>query len=204
MNIRRLHAEEVLFLVRKVDIRLPGKGNSNSRGARPVYKNHFDDEVDSDQLVVNKALSLSPQAACGGSAVSGEAFHRLDALSWYKKNVIEPSNGRSLSPLLPLSLSHTHTHRQVSLFLPLPQSLSLASSLCVTFSIYPSLALSHSHTRRRHAEEVLFLAKHFTDVVPASLRDSIFKIKGPFEDFLMEQGLRIHLKSLRPRRETVN
>ena len=49
MNIRRLHAEEVLFLVRKVDIRLPGKGNSNSRGARPVYKNHFDDEVDSDQ-----------------------------------------------------------------------------------------------------------------------------------------------------------
>jgi len=28
---------------RKVDIRLPGKGNSNSRGARPVYYNHFDD-----------------------------------------------------------------------------------------------------------------------------------------------------------------
>jgi len=35
--------------VRKVDIRLPGKGNSNSRGARPVYSNHFDDYVDSDQ-----------------------------------------------------------------------------------------------------------------------------------------------------------
>ena len=34
---------------RKVDIRLPGKGNSNSRGARPVYPIHFDGEVDSDQ-----------------------------------------------------------------------------------------------------------------------------------------------------------
>ena len=28
-------------LLRKVDTRLPGKGNSNSRGARPVYS--FDD-----------------------------------------------------------------------------------------------------------------------------------------------------------------
>jgi len=35
--------------LRKVDIRLPEKGNSNSRGARPVYSNHFDDCVDSDQ-----------------------------------------------------------------------------------------------------------------------------------------------------------
>jgi hypothetical protein len=26
-----------LFLLRKVDIRLPGKGNSNSGGARPDY-----------------------------------------------------------------------------------------------------------------------------------------------------------------------
>jgi hypothetical protein len=28
---------QVVSLPRKVDIRLPGKGNSNSRGARPVY-----------------------------------------------------------------------------------------------------------------------------------------------------------------------
>ena len=28
---------------RKVDTWLPGKGHSNSRGARPVYENHFDD-----------------------------------------------------------------------------------------------------------------------------------------------------------------
>ena len=34
---------------RKVDIRLPGKGNSNSHGARPVFSNHLDDSVDSGQ-----------------------------------------------------------------------------------------------------------------------------------------------------------
>ena len=34
---------------RKVDIRLHGKGTSNSHGARPVYQNHLDDQVDSDQ-----------------------------------------------------------------------------------------------------------------------------------------------------------
>ena len=28
---------------RKVDIRLPGTGNSNSHGARPVHYNHLDD-----------------------------------------------------------------------------------------------------------------------------------------------------------------
>jgi hypothetical protein len=38
---------------RKVDMTLPGKGISNSHGARPVHKNHFDDQVDSDQWVVN-------------------------------------------------------------------------------------------------------------------------------------------------------
>ena len=31
----------------EVDMRLPEKGNSNSHGARPVYFNHLDDEVDS-------------------------------------------------------------------------------------------------------------------------------------------------------------
>ena len=34
---------------RKVDIRLPGKGNSDSHGARPVFSNHLDDSVDSGQ-----------------------------------------------------------------------------------------------------------------------------------------------------------
>ena len=34
---------------RKVDIRLPEKGSSNSHGARPVYQNDIDDLVDSDQ-----------------------------------------------------------------------------------------------------------------------------------------------------------
>ena len=35
--------------VRKVDMRLPGKGNSNAHSARPVYKNHLDDLVNLDQ-----------------------------------------------------------------------------------------------------------------------------------------------------------
>jgi len=54
---------------RKVDVKLPGKGNSNSRGARPVYKNHFDDSVDSDQEVDNKDLSLSAGAVPVQAAV---------------------------------------------------------------------------------------------------------------------------------------
>ena len=33
---------------RKVDVRLPGKGNSNYYGARPVHSSHLDDQVDSD------------------------------------------------------------------------------------------------------------------------------------------------------------
>ena len=37
------------FGIGKVDMRLPGKGNLNSHGARPVYENHLDDQVDSDQ-----------------------------------------------------------------------------------------------------------------------------------------------------------
>ena len=45
-------------LARRIDIRLPGKGNSNTRGARPVHCNHLDDSVDSDQQVVDEELSL--------------------------------------------------------------------------------------------------------------------------------------------------
>ena len=47
----------------KVDIKLHGKGYTNPHGARPVYQNHLDDKVDSDQQVVNKELSLSPSLA---------------------------------------------------------------------------------------------------------------------------------------------
>ena len=39
---------------RKVDVRLPEKGNSDSHGAKPVYLTHLDDCVDSDQQLVNK------------------------------------------------------------------------------------------------------------------------------------------------------
>jgi hypothetical protein len=34
---------------RKVDIRIPEKGNSNSHGARPVFYNSLDNSVDLDQ-----------------------------------------------------------------------------------------------------------------------------------------------------------
>ena len=37
------------LVTRKVDIRLPGKGNSNSHGARPVHQDRLDDQVDKDQ-----------------------------------------------------------------------------------------------------------------------------------------------------------
>ena len=37
--------QEVSRVTRKVDVRPPGKGDSNSHGVRPVH----DDEVDSDQ-----------------------------------------------------------------------------------------------------------------------------------------------------------
>ena len=36
--VTRLHRTER----RRVDTRLPGKGNPNSHGARPVYHNHLD------------------------------------------------------------------------------------------------------------------------------------------------------------------
>ena len=35
-GLKFLMSEVPLYLARKVDIRLPGKGNSNSHGARPV------------------------------------------------------------------------------------------------------------------------------------------------------------------------
>jgi len=57
----------------KVDVRLPGKGNSNSHGARPVHLNHHDDLVDSDQEVVNKELSLS-----GGARGDAVQERRVD------------------------------------------------------------------------------------------------------------------------------
>jgi len=37
MRERKSVLEDGLLSVRKVDVRLPGKGNSNSHGARPVH-----------------------------------------------------------------------------------------------------------------------------------------------------------------------
>ena len=49
-QVKVFHTFQVVpFSLRKVDIRLPGKGNSKSHGTRPFYYNHLDDPVDSDQ-----------------------------------------------------------------------------------------------------------------------------------------------------------
>ena len=40
---RRAIPVELVCLPGKVDVRLPGKGNSKLHGARPVYLNHLDD-----------------------------------------------------------------------------------------------------------------------------------------------------------------
>ena len=49
-----------IFRSRKVDVSLPGKGNSNSHGARPVYQNHVDDEVASDHCILSRKRKVPP------------------------------------------------------------------------------------------------------------------------------------------------
>ena len=55
------------------------KGNSNSHGARPVYSNHLDDKLDSDQQVVNKELSrredLVKVLEHGGAQLGAQVSH---------------------------------------------------------------------------------------------------------------------------------
>jgi hypothetical protein len=40
----------------KVDVRLPGKGNSNSHDARPVYQNHLDEWIRTSRLSIKNFL----------------------------------------------------------------------------------------------------------------------------------------------------
>ena len=69
-----IYAMKFVLLTRKVDTRLPGKGNSNSHGARPVHLNY----LDLDQEVINKELSLCTRVARGSddNADHGLAEHR--------------------------------------------------------------------------------------------------------------------------------
>ena len=55
--------------VRKVDTRLPGKGNSNSRGARPVYQNHSMIKWTRTRRLSIK-ISLSGEGGGGGRTAS--------------------------------------------------------------------------------------------------------------------------------------
>ena len=72
---------------RKVDVRLPEKGNSNSHGARPVHLNHHDDLVDSDQLVDNKDLSLY---------LAHEEAHPPSTLQYRAISLMKPPPRRTL------------------------------------------------------------------------------------------------------------
>ena len=58
-------------LPRKVDIRLPGKGNSNSRGARPVYS--FGCLSGLGPLGCQKDLSLSLTSAATASSADASS-----------------------------------------------------------------------------------------------------------------------------------
>lgn len=57
--LREMRDAERLSGTRKVDIRLPGNGNSNAHGTKPVRSSHLCDQVDPNQLIANKELSLS-------------------------------------------------------------------------------------------------------------------------------------------------
>ena len=48
-RVRVTNSSSLVRNSRKIHIKLPGKGNSNSHDAKPVYSNYLDDEVDSDQ-----------------------------------------------------------------------------------------------------------------------------------------------------------
>ena len=56
-------------LTRKVDVRLPGKENSNSHGARPVHPNHQNVEMDlTSRLSIKNSLSGCTKLERGQSA----------------------------------------------------------------------------------------------------------------------------------------
>ena len=75
--VAKARMEDLHSVYRKVDIRLHGKGNSNSHGARPVHQKHLrHDEVDPDKLVVNEELSLSTRVR-KKSALNQHGHHSL-------------------------------------------------------------------------------------------------------------------------------
>ena len=105
---------------RKVDVRLPGKGNSNSHGARPVHL-----IITMMKWIRTSRLSIK------------------DSLSRGQVRRKAPWDALSLAHSLILSLSRRHTHTNtltLSLFLCFSLSLSLALSLSHTHTY----TLSHS------------------------------------------------------------
>ena len=79
---------------RKIDVRLPGKGNSNCHSARPVHLiHHQDDKLDSDQWVVNTEPSLYPKTLkryvppCREFLLEHEFAENLQLLQSYPRDI---------------------------------------------------------------------------------------------------------------------
>ena len=93
-------------LPRKVDVRLPGKGNSNSHGARPVHP---------IITMVKWIRTNRDRSSARSSGGCGSGWCGSGSLSLYHSHTHSLNLSHSLSlslspsPSLSLSLSHTHT-----------------------------------------------------------------------------------------------
>ena len=65
------------YEARKVDVRLPGKGNSNSYGARPVHQ-----IISMIKWIRTSRLSMKDSVSTNGSRAHEKVSHQ--AISWYE------------------------------------------------------------------------------------------------------------------------
>ena len=151
---------EMEMTPRKVDIRLSGKGNSNSHGARPVHQKHLrHDEVDPDKLVVNKENAISFLYGCLDSAgcIINEKHHAGGMCDpWGVPDVVVSVISMLLIIVSPPRLRCVPL--SFALFLSISISLSLAHSLSRS-SLAPPLYEGNRERRRgglRHLQREFF------------------------------------------------
>ena len=160
---------------RKVDIRLPEKGNSNSHGARPVYQ-----IISMIEWIRTSRLSmkntLSGLGSCGRRAARDRCMFCTPyaptpphpthlslcrfvslcrSLPLFLSLVSPHSPSRTQSPSLSLSLSVVLS-LSLSLARSLPTSRSLSLALSLYLSLSPSISISLSRSRRRWRRGYLF------------------------------------------------
>ena len=124
-----------LSLLRKVDVRLPGKGNSNSHGARPVHLIiTMIKWIRTSRLLINNSLPCSLilrgwglVISVWGAKLTGERFPAVNPATSRGKRRCSRSWAPPSSLCLSLSLA-------LSLALSLSLSLSLARSVCLSLS----------------------------------------------------------------------